>query len=116
VHYNDLLDDLDGEMRRVAAFLNVAVDESVWPTLVKAARFSEMKAAADSLMPQLRLTRTGGARSFFHSGTTGRWREVLTPTDLAQYEAKVRAKLPARLAAWIEGGRKAGSDPRESAD
>jgi hypothetical protein len=115
VHYNDLLDDLDSEMRRVAAFLNIAVDESVWPTLVQAARFSEMQAAADSLMPQLRLTRTAGARSFFHSGTTGRWREVLTPSDLAHYEAKVREKFPAQLAAWIEGGRKVGGDPRESA-
>jgi aryl sulfotransferase len=115
VHYNDLLADLDGEMRRVSAFLDIAVDEAIWPALVQAARFSEMKVAADSLMPQLRLTRKEGARSFFHSGTSGRWREFLTQGDLQQYEAKVREKFSPQLAAWIERGREADRDRRDSA-
>jgi aryl sulfotransferase len=72
VHYNDLLDDLDGEMRRVAAFLDIAIDEAAWPSFVQSAKFSEMRAVADSLMPQPRLTRKDGARSFFHKGTSGR--------------------------------------------
>ena len=115
VHYNDLLDDLDGEMRRVAAFLDITINEAVWPSLVQAAQFSEMRAAADSLLPQLRLTRTDGPRSFFHKGTIGRWRDVLTPDDLATYEGKVRAKFTPALAAWIEKGRIAAGEPRASA-
>ena len=111
VHYNDLLENLDAEMRRVSAFVDIGVDETLWPSLVQAARFSEMRAAADSLMPHLRLTRADGPRSFFHSGTTGRWSEILTPDDLALYEAKVRAKFTPPLAAWIEGGRKLAGEP-----
>jgi aryl sulfotransferase len=88
VHYNDLLDDLDGEMRRVAKFLDIP------------------------LMPHLRLTRTDGPRSFFHKGAIGRWRDILTPDDLALYENKIRSKFTPALAAWIEGGRKAAGDPR----
>ena len=112
VHYNDLLDDLDGEMRRVAKFLDIPINQAVWPSLVQAARFSDMQAAADSLMPHLRLTRTDGPRSFFHKGAIGRWRDILTPDDLALYENKIRSKFTPALAAWIEGGRKAAGDPR----
>ena len=112
VHYNDLLDDLDGEMRRVAKFLDIPINQAVWHSLVQAARFSDMQAAADSLMPHLRLTRTDGPRSFFHKGAIGRWRDILTPDDLALYENKIRSKFTPALAAWIEGGRKAAGDPR----
>jgi len=52
-------------------------------------------------MPHLAGSRAGGANAFFHKGTNGRWREVLTPDDLAAYEAKVRAKFTPALAAWI---------------
>jgi aryl sulfotransferase len=115
VHYNDLLDNLDEEMRRVAAFLDIPISNAVWPSLVQAAQFSEMQAAADSLLPHLRLTRTDGPRSFFHQGTNGRWREVLTPNDLALYDAKVQDKFSATQAAWVADGRKATEDPRDSA-
>ena len=30
VHYDDMKADLDGEMRRVAAFLDIPVDETRW--------------------------------------------------------------------------------------
>ena len=51
LHYRDLTDDLDGEMRRLAAFLGVAVDETVWPALVEAASFEAMKSRADESAP-----------------------------------------------------------------
>ena len=38
VHYADLLTDLEGEMRRLAARLDLEVPEDVWPSLVDAAR------------------------------------------------------------------------------
>jgi len=112
VNYCDLLADLDGEMRRVSAFLDIPVKEEVWPALVKAAQFSEMRASADKIMPHLNRSLLGGAQGFFHAGTNGRWRNVLTPEDLAAYDAKLRAKFSPALAAWIEGGRRAAGDPR----
>lgn len=65
-HYNDLLIDLDGEMRRIAAFLGFPINEALWPALVNAARFSEMQASGDLLMPEMRHTRKDGARGFFY--------------------------------------------------
>jgi aryl sulfotransferase len=34
VHFNDLPADLHGEMRRVSAYLEMPVNEALWPTLV----------------------------------------------------------------------------------
>src|SRR5262249_30177144 len=37
VHYNDLKNDLAGEMHRIADFLNISVESILWPELVQAA-------------------------------------------------------------------------------
>lgn len=116
VHYNDLSADLDGEMRRIAAFLKIDVNETLWPELVRAARFEAMQAAGDTLMPHANRAFVGGSRRFFNKGTNGRWRDVLSADDLALYDAKVRAALPPALAAWLEGGRRATGDPRDASD
>lgn len=117
VHYNDLLADRQGEMRRIAAFLGIEVAETLWPALVDSAGFTAMQDAGATLMPQTeRLFPDGGARRFFNKGTNQRWREVLTADDLARYAAKVAEKFTPALAAWVEGGRLASADPRTSPD
>jgi len=116
VHYNDMLEDLDGEMRRVAAFLGITVNEAVWPSLVEAATFERMRNVGDEIMPRVASLLQGGARRFFNVGTNGRWRGILTDSDLALYEAKVRAKFTPGLAAWVERGRLVTSEPSQSPD
>ncbi|MBP6014145.1 MAG: sulfotransferase domain-containing protein [Alphaproteobacteria bacterium] len=112
VHYNDLKADLDGEMRRISSFLDIPIDESVWPSLVGAANFEAMQAAGEDLMPQAKTLFSEGTRRFFNKGTNGRWRNVFTESDLALYDAKAREKFSPGLAAWLEGGRHAAGDPR----
>jgi aryl sulfotransferase len=116
VHYNDLQEDLDAEMRRISAFIGIEVNEAVWPALVSAAGFAAMQDAGDRLMPHLRTGFAGGAKRFFHKGTNGRWRNALSCDDLALYDAKVSQKFSAGLAAWVERGTRATSDPRETVD
>ncbi|MGE0759565.1 MAG: sulfotransferase domain-containing protein [Pirellulaceae bacterium] len=113
VHFNDLIADLDTEMRRVAAFLGVDVDERIWGTLVRAAQFSEMRDAADLLLPEMNGTRKHGARGFFFKGSNGRWRDLLDANDVAAYDAKVQAKFSPNLAAWVEYGRRAAGIAQE---
>ena len=103
VHFQDLLDDREGEMRRIARFLEIEPDEQIWPSLVAAAGFSAMRAASDKLMPSFR----DRDRPFFNKGTNGRWRGVFTPGDLTMYEAKTREKFAPDLAAWVSCGRRA---------
>jgi len=103
VHYNDLLADLEGEMRRVATHIGVDVPEESWPALVDAARFDAMKAAGAQLLgPMDRFA--GGPDAFLYKGTNGRWRAALTPADLGLYD-EVASRLDPGLRAWLEGGR-----------
>ena len=110
VHYNDLQADLDGAMRRVAAHVGIPVPEDSWPALVEAARFESMKGnAAQLLGPMDRFA--GGPDSFLYKGSNGRWRDALTPGDLALYDS-LAATLDPALRAWLEGGRRVAGDPR----
>jgi hypothetical protein len=101
VHYADLLADLDGQVRRIAARLGVEVAEEDWPRLVRAATWDSMRARADRLVPD-----TSGVlkdpRAFFRSGTSGGGRALLTGADLAAYEDRVAALAPPDLLAWLQ--------------
>jgi aryl sulfotransferase len=103
VHYADLLADLEAQMRRVAAFTHLTVAEDAWPELVAAARFDAMKQDAIRNQESTALMFEGGARRFFHKGTNGRWRDVLTDEDLALYETAA-ARLDPELRRWLEVG------------
>ena len=50
VHYDDLLADLEGQMRCVADRLGIAVAEQSWPALVEAATFERMRGRNDVLV------------------------------------------------------------------
>ena len=104
VHYADLLADLEAQMRRVAAFTQIEVAEDAWPELVAAARFDAMK--QDAIRNEEHIGPSffeGGAGRFFHKGTNGRWRDVLTEEDLALYETAA-ARLDPELRSWLEAG------------
>jgi aryl sulfotransferase len=103
MHYADLLADLDGQMRRVAAFTGIDVAEDAWPELVAAARFDTMRQDAIRNAEYMGLIFEGGAGRFFHKGTNGRWRDVLTEGDLALYE-EAAAQLDPELRVWLEAG------------
>jgi aryl sulfotransferase len=116
VHFNDLKADLEGEMRRIAAFLEIETPEPLLAELAEAARFETMKRQGEEMLPQLRTAFDNGAERFLNKGVNGRWKDFLTDADLARYEALVKRRLPPALAAWLEGGRLAAGDPRATAD
>lgn len=116
VHYNDLKSDLDGEMRRVSAFLGIAVDEAVWPSLVAAAGFETMRESGPVLMLSGRQTWQNGHETFFHAGSNGRWRDVLTGEEVERYEARLVREFSPSLRRWATEGRLSAGDPRELED
>lgn len=103
VHYNDLKVDLDGEMRRIAAFLDLAMPEASWPAAVERCTFEAMRARPDDLGP-FEVVFEGGAQSFLFKGTNGRWRDVLTPDELALYQEQISNVLSEEAARWLEQG------------
>ena len=66
VHYADMKTDLSQEMRRIAAFLEIDIPESLWPALVEAASFDAMKSMANELMPTAGDIFQGGGDTFLH--------------------------------------------------
>jgi aryl sulfotransferase len=117
VHYNDLLADLPGQMRRIAAFIGVEVPEEEWPALVEAARFRSMREEAirheaESSKPEEPRFFTDGAASFFFKGTNGRWRDILNSEDLALY-GQAASKLDPHLRSWLEAGSLVAGDPQQ---
>ena len=100
LHYDDLKDDLEGQMRQLAARLGIDVDEHRWPRLVQAATFDSMRSRADTTVP-------GGGRhwidpaAFFSRGTSGQWRDLLDNADLARYAARVRTLASDELIDWV---------------
>ena len=104
VHYADLLADLDGEMRRVADFLGIDVPEALWSATVDRCRLDEMRAAAAAAGAGVITRLEGGADSFFHKGTNGRWVGVLSDEHLQRYDEHVAAGLTDDAAAWLAAG------------
>ena len=116
VHYNDLKEDLMGEMRRISDFLEIDTPPSVMPALVQAATFETMKQGGDALYPKLRIMFDRGAERFLNQGRSGRWREHLLPEDVARYDAVVRRAASPGLACWLEVGRLGGLEIAELPD
>ena len=81
VHYDNLLADLEGQMRWLAGRLGIAVPEHAWPALTQAATLKRMRDSAESLIP----TPPGvvkEAASFFRRGTSGAGREILSDEEM----------------------------------
>jgi aryl sulfotransferase len=111
-HYSDLSLDLEGELRRLAAFLRIRVAPAAWPRLLEAASFAAMRACADSTAPGAHLGEWTSNRDFFVRARLGEWREALSPANQALYEQLAPERVCPALRAWLEGGRAAASDPR----
>ncbi len=112
VHFNDLKADLEGEMRRIARFVDIDVPEEKWPMLADAATFASMKRDAALLGPEMDVIFQGGAERFLYKGTNDRWRDVLTAEDLALYEAAAARTLTPELKRWLERGAASGVVPK----
>lgn len=108
VHYNDLLSDTALEMRRIATFLGIHVDEDRWPALLARVGIDAMRNEARSDADPLSHFFRGGADTFFYKGTNGRWAETFTEDDMVLYELAA-SRLDPALRAWLEGGRHLGA-------
>jgi aryl sulfotransferase len=101
VHYTDLTEDLDGEMRRIAGRLGIDVPEDMWPALVAAAGFTEMRARADVLAPDPKGV-LKDRQQFFRAAGSGEALAILEPADLERYAARLRGLVPPDLLSWLQ--------------
>jgi aryl sulfotransferase len=99
VHYDDLVADLDGQMRRLARLLEMTVPAQAWPALAEAATFEQMRLGADRLLGSPGVLKS--ATAFFRRGTSGAGREQLTDAELAHYHERTATMAPHDLLTWL---------------
>ena len=75
LHYSQMKQDLEREMRRISDFLDIGIDEAVFPSLVEATGFEAMKKKADSLAPGADAKLWKNNARFFNKGTSGQWQD-----------------------------------------
>lgn len=100
LHYSQLKSDLGGQMRRISRFLDVDVDESLFPSLVKAATFESMKSKADQLVPDADSGMWKSNRKFFNQGVNGQWRAVFSEANIERLDRLCKS-YPADFMAWL---------------
>ncbi|MEE4144097.1 MAG: sulfotransferase domain-containing protein, partial [Halieaceae bacterium] len=102
-HYADLWADLDGQMRRVADALGVAVDESRWPAFIEGATLSSMRGRAADTAPNAHQGLWESPEKFFRTGGTRAWASLLTAADITHFRHRMH-ELAGDAAAWaLEG-------------
>ena len=69
---------MPGQMRRIAAFLDIPIDESRWDAIVEYCSFDWMKRHATQSVPLGGAFWDAGAEVFINKGVNGRWRDMLT--------------------------------------
>jgi aryl sulfotransferase len=104
LHFSNLKRDLPGEIRRIATFLDMAIDETKWAAILEHCSFDYMKAHAAQSVPFGGSLFEGGAETFMHKGVNGRWRDLLTPEDIEHYEQAAREKLGVDCTTWLATG------------
>jgi len=105
-HYADMWADLDVEMRRVAAALDVPIDAEHWADFVEAAGLASMRARAADTAPDAHMGIWESPERFFRSGGTRDWASLLGPPDVAHFEERLQ-ELARDAADWAIGGRAA---------
>ncbi|SPH24023.1 Glycolipid sulfotransferase [Defluviimonas aquaemixtae] len=107
VHFADLKTDMAGEIARIANFLGIEVNPDRWSAILEHCSFDYMKRNAARSAPLGGVFWDGGAETFIHKGTNGRWRDVLTRAESAKYERMANDKLGFEAAYWLAHGMRA---------
>lgn len=104
-HYADLWANLDAEMRRVTAAIDVPIDEARWPEFVQAATLKEMRARPQSA-PEANMGLWQSPESFFRVGGSREWASLLDFGDIEHFEQRLR-QLAGDATGWVVSGQRA---------
>ena len=103
-HYSDLQADLPAELRRLAAVLEIEVDDAKVDELAAAASFAAMRDNAEMVAPNSDARIWRSTADFFHSGSNGQWREAFDADMLRLYEERTAVLATPELLDWAHAG------------
>ena len=104
-HYADLLRDPEGQLRRLAAALGIAVEEAQWPALLEATSFESMRTHADLAAPNAVHGLWHDSSRFFAEARQGSWRTLLSDAAIKRYEQRITELCPdPQFRRWLHEG------------
>ena len=104
VHFANLKSDMPGEIRRIAEFLEIPIDEEKWQAILLHCSFDYMREHAPKTVPLGGAFWDGGTKSFINKGINGRWRDTLDNEASLKYEALASQELEPECARWLATG------------
>ena len=104
VHYNNLKEDLPGNMKDIARFLEIEYDESKFDELVENCSIEKMRGKKEPLGPVANAL-FKDSKQFFNKGVNGRWSDVLSEEDTENYRYLARRYLDEDGIYWLETGK-----------
>lgn len=104
VHFNELKVDLAGSIAQLAGFVGATPGKNDLSRIVEHCSFDYMKQHAAANAPRGGTAFVGGAETFINKGTNGRWRDILSATEIAAYDARAVDELGLECAAWLRDG------------
>jgi aryl sulfotransferase len=104
LHFSHLKADMPGEIRRIAEFLDIQINEDNWDDILLHCSFDYMKKNATRSVPLGGAFWDGGAETFIHRGVNGRWLDILNDDEISAYEQRARDELGADCAHWLKTG------------
>jgi hypothetical protein len=104
-HFQDYLDDLPREMRRLARFLGVELSPLRAAELASEASIERARARAADVVPDAHLGLFKDTAAFLRRGRSGDGVSAMTADQLMRYDRIVAELAPPEMASWIHHGR-----------
>jgi hypothetical protein len=116
LRYEDLLDDLEGTVRKITAYCEFKIAPERMPTILERCRFAFMKQHESQFDPVTGASWEQGAqgKAFLRMGRTGDWKGQLSPEQAAQFDRTLKKHLAATRidfspdGIWARSGNHAG--------
>lgn len=104
LHYNNLQKNMEGQIRDIASFLEIPINENNWSYVVEHCTFDYMKKNAAKSVPLDGKLWKEGVKSFMYKGTNTRWKSELSIDDILKYESIMKKRLGEECANWMMTG------------
>ncbi len=104
VHFADLKSDMEGQIRRIAEFIDVRAEQAIMDRVLEHCSFDYMKENAAQTVPLGGAFWDGGAKTFIHKGKNDRWNDELPHALSERYEQTAITQLGEACADWLKNG------------
>lgn len=104
IHFAKLKEDMPGEIKKVAHFLDIEIDAAKWDAILEHCGFDYMKKNSVKSVPLGGAFWDGGSDTFINKGVNGRWKDLLTKEDNERYEKMCEENLGEACARWLNSG------------